>query len=170
MPRQQCAFSKESSKYAGCGILKRTFYTRFIPIFKDLGLWHGWEKDSISVVRWLLPECYFWLKSGEKSTFRAKCRCFRAKCRCFRAKCQRVSARCQRVSARCQSQFDNSRKRKGILRKNIIGMYLRGFCIEENCRLWQKYSICLLKVVMLGFLAGRARDNVLCVYAFPFAL
>lgn len=71
----------------------------------------------------------------------------------------------------CQSQFDNSRKRKGILRKNIIGMYLRGFCIEENCRLWQKYSICLLKeVVMLGFLAGRARDNVLCVYAFPFAL
>ena len=35
--RQQCVFSKESSKYAGCGILKRNFYTRFIPIFKDFG-------------------------------------------------------------------------------------------------------------------------------------
>ena len=33
LPRQQCAFSKESSKYAGCGILKRNFYTRFIPNF-----------------------------------------------------------------------------------------------------------------------------------------
>ena len=41
MTRQQCAFLEESSKYAGCGILKRNFYTRFIPIFKDLGLWHG---------------------------------------------------------------------------------------------------------------------------------
>ena len=38
LPWQQCAFSKESSKYKGCGILKRNFYTRFIPIFKDLGL------------------------------------------------------------------------------------------------------------------------------------
>ena len=38
LPRQQVAFSKESSKYAGCGILKRNFYTRFIPIFKDFGL------------------------------------------------------------------------------------------------------------------------------------
>ena len=38
LPRQQVAFRKESSKYAGCEILKRNFYTRFIPIFKDLGL------------------------------------------------------------------------------------------------------------------------------------
>ena len=30
-PQQEYAFSKESSKYAGCGILKRNFYTRFIP-------------------------------------------------------------------------------------------------------------------------------------------
>ena len=37
MSRQQCAFSKESSKYAGCGSLKRNFYARFIPIFKDFG-------------------------------------------------------------------------------------------------------------------------------------
>ena len=35
---EEVAFSKESSKYAGCGILKRNFYTRFIPIFKDFGL------------------------------------------------------------------------------------------------------------------------------------
>lgn len=41
MSRQQCAFSKESTKYAGCGILKRNFYTRFIPVFKKFGLWHG---------------------------------------------------------------------------------------------------------------------------------
>ena len=34
---QQCAFSKESSKYAGCGILKRNFYTRFIPNFSGFG-------------------------------------------------------------------------------------------------------------------------------------
>jgi len=38
LPRQQCAFSKESSKFNGCGNLKRYFYTRFIPIFKDFGL------------------------------------------------------------------------------------------------------------------------------------
>uniref|UniRef100_UPI00405792DA hypothetical protein n=1 Tax=Acetatifactor sp. TaxID=1872090 RepID=UPI00405792DA len=38
LSRQQVAFSKESSKYAGCGILKWNFYTRFIPIFKDFGL------------------------------------------------------------------------------------------------------------------------------------
>jgi len=38
MTRQQDAFFKESSKYKGCGILKRNFYTRFIPIFKDFGL------------------------------------------------------------------------------------------------------------------------------------
>ena len=38
LPRQQCAFSKESSKYVGCEILKQNFYTRFIPIFKDFGL------------------------------------------------------------------------------------------------------------------------------------
>lgn len=25
------------------------------------------EKNSISVARWLLPECYFYLKSGEMS-------------------------------------------------------------------------------------------------------
>ena len=31
MSRQQCAFLKESSKYAGCGILKGNFYTKFIP-------------------------------------------------------------------------------------------------------------------------------------------
>ena len=30
LSRQQCAFSKESSKDAGRGILKRNFYTRFI--------------------------------------------------------------------------------------------------------------------------------------------
>lgn len=35
---EEVAFSKESSKYVGCGILKRNFYTRFIPIFKDFGL------------------------------------------------------------------------------------------------------------------------------------
>lgn len=31
LPRQQCAFSKESSKYKGCGSLKEDFYTKFIP-------------------------------------------------------------------------------------------------------------------------------------------
>ena len=43
MSRQQCAFSKESSKYEGCGILKRNFYTRFIPIFKEFGAVPWWK-------------------------------------------------------------------------------------------------------------------------------
>ena len=44
LSRQEVAFSKESSKYAGCGILKRNFYTRFIPIFKDFGAVTWWKK------------------------------------------------------------------------------------------------------------------------------
>ena len=38
LSRQEVAFRKESSKYAGYGILKWNSYTRFIPIFKDFGL------------------------------------------------------------------------------------------------------------------------------------
>lgn len=37
-------------------------------------------------------------------------------------------------------------------------MLLRKVCVEENCRLRQKYSICLLEeVVMIGFLASKAQ-------------
>ena len=38
MTRQEVAFLEECRKIKGCGILKRNFYTRFIPIFKDFGL------------------------------------------------------------------------------------------------------------------------------------
>ena len=34
-------------------------------------------------------------------------------------------------------------------------MLLRKVCVEENCRLRQKYSICLLEVVMLGCFVGK---------------
>ena len=44
------------------------------------------KMNSISVARWLLPECYFCLESGEKSTFRAKCQLFRAKYQSFEQK------------------------------------------------------------------------------------
>ena len=37
MPRQEVAFSEERRKIKGCGSLREDFYTRFIPIFKDLG-------------------------------------------------------------------------------------------------------------------------------------
>ena len=37
-------------------------------------------------------------------------------------------------------------------------MLLRKVCVEENCRLRQKYSICLLEeVVMLGCFASKAQ-------------
>lgn len=56
LSRQQCAFSKESSKYAGCGILKRNFYTRFIPIFKDFGAvtWLDYQRDWILLRKYVL--------------------------------------------------------------------------------------------------------------------
>ena len=42
-----------------------------------------------------------------------------------------------------------------IIYKNML---LRKVCVEENCRLRQKYSICLLEeVVVLGYFAGKAR-------------
>ena len=37
LPRQQVAFRKKVSKIKGCGILKRNFYTRFIP--ENYGFW-----------------------------------------------------------------------------------------------------------------------------------
>ena len=37
MPRQQVAFREKSRKIKGCGILKRDFYTRFIPNFSGFG-------------------------------------------------------------------------------------------------------------------------------------
>ena len=105
LPRRQCAFSKESSKYVGCGILKRNFYTRFIPIFKDFGAvtWSVRKMVKYDLVNctWLIfcifggleLGCYLsydkWLCgvgsskksriSSEKPTFRAKCRWFQAK-------------------------------------------------------------------------------------------
>ena len=37
-------------------------------------------------------------------------------------------------------------------------MLLRKVCVEENCRLRQKYSICLLEeVVVLGYIADKAQ-------------
>ena len=37
-------------------------------------------------------------------------------------------------------------------------MLLRKFCVEEKCRLRQKYSICLLEeVVMLGYFADKVQ-------------
>ena len=62
LPRQQCAFSKESSKYKGCRVLKKDFYTKFKPIFNGFGAVTWWEKNSISVVNEVLLECYFCLK------------------------------------------------------------------------------------------------------------
>lgn len=50
MSRQQCAFSKESSKHAGCGSLKRNFYARFIPIFKDFGAVTWLRKRSMGKI------------------------------------------------------------------------------------------------------------------------
>ena len=41
------------------------------------------------------------------------------------------------------------------IHKNMI---LRKVCVEENCRLRQKYSICLLEeVVVLGYFADKAQ-------------
>ena len=41
------------------------------------------------------------------------------------------------------------------IHKNIL---LRKVCVEENCRLRQKYSICLLEeVVMLGYFVDKAQ-------------
>ena len=49
LPRQQVASSKESSKYAGCGILKRNFYTRFIPENYGFGAVTWWKRDKTNV-------------------------------------------------------------------------------------------------------------------------
>ena len=38
MTRQEVAFLKECRKSKGLGSLREDFYTRFIPIFKDLRL------------------------------------------------------------------------------------------------------------------------------------
>ena len=57
--RQEVAFSEECRKIKGCGSLREGFYTRFIPIFKDFGLWHGGKKEWHFGGEWLLPECYF---------------------------------------------------------------------------------------------------------------
>lgn len=38
LSRQEVAFREECRKIKGCESLKRSFYTRFIPIFKDFGL------------------------------------------------------------------------------------------------------------------------------------
>ena len=59
LPRQQVAFLKECRKINGCGSLKRNFYTRFIPNFSGFGAVTWRKMNSISVVRWLLLECYF---------------------------------------------------------------------------------------------------------------
>ena len=41
-------------------------------------------------------------------------------------------------------------------------MLLRKVCVEENCRLRQKYSICLLEeVVVLGYFADKAQVCIL---------
>lgn len=44
----------------------------------------------------------------------------------FRLKYQKridISGEISKFRAKCQSQFDNSRKRKGILRKRFIGVF-----------------------------------------------
>lgn len=38
MTRQEVAFGEKARKIRGCGSLRKDFYTRFIPIFKELGL------------------------------------------------------------------------------------------------------------------------------------
>lgn len=56
------------------------------------------------------------------------------------------------------------------IRKNML---LRKVCVEENCRLRQKYSICLLEeVVMLGYSPARRRfvgrcSVSLCLFLLP---
>ena len=56
------------------------------------------------------------------------------------------------------------------IHKNVL---LRKFRVEENCRLRQKYSICLLEeVVVLGYFANKAqvvgRCSVsLCLFLLP---
>lgn len=37
LSRQEVAFLKDVQKIKGCGILKRDFYTRFIPNFSGFG-------------------------------------------------------------------------------------------------------------------------------------
>lgn len=47
-------------------------------------------------------------------------------------------------------------------------MLLRKVCVEENCRLRQKYSICLLEeVVVLGYFADKAQvcRTMFCEYS-----
>ena len=89
LPRQQCAFSKESSKYAGCGILKRDFYTRFIPIFKDFGLWHGLEKNSISVVERNCRSAIFFKKEHNEYYFKVNWSLFEVTLKYFKLrKCE----------------------------------------------------------------------------------
>ena len=45
--------------------------------------------------------------------------------------------------------------REVTIHKNML---LRKVCVEENCRLRQKYSICLLEeVVVLGYFADKAQ-------------
>ena len=62
VPRQQCAFSKESSKYAGCEILKRNFYTRFKPENKGFWAVTWWKrckvKSAISKYYLVIAEKY----------------------------------------------------------------------------------------------------------------
>ena len=48
-----------------------------------------------------------------------------------------------------------SNMREVTIHKNML---LRKVCVEENCRLRQKYSICLLEeVVVLGYFADKAQ-------------
>ena len=48
-----------------------------------------------------------------------------------------------------------SNMRDVTIHKNML---LRKVCVEENCRLRQKYSICLLEeVVVLGYFADKAQ-------------
>lgn len=85
-----------------------------------------------------MPECYFCLKSGEKSTFRAKS--------------QLLFAKYQRYSTRCQSQFDNSRKRNGISRKNNIGILaLLGYIENIFSEIYLEIKICLVKYIFIDF-------------------
>ena len=47
-------------------------------------------------------------------------------------------------------------------------MLLRKVCVEKNCRLRQKYSICLLEeVVMLGYFADKAQVCRAMFYDMP---
>ena len=55
------------------------------------------------------------------------------------------------------------------IRKNML---LRKVCVEENCRMCQKYSICLLEeVVVLGYFADKAQVCRVMLYeAVPFLI